>query len=184
MNLFALIVAALAVGLGNFGAAVSIGMSGAAATSRFKVGFVFGLFEAGMPLVGLLLGHGSAGTLGAVAGYAGGTLLIIMGGWQVVREVRSRGKDAKGALPAAGMWRLLLAAFALSMDNLVVGFTLGAKRAPLALAIIVFAVVSVVLSVLGFELGRRLSAAIDFGIDYLAGFVLVGVGVLVTVGKF
>lgn len=29
-----------------------------------RIGIVFGLFEAGMPLLGLLLGHGLAGTLG------------------------------------------------------------------------------------------------------------------------
>ena len=51
-----LMLAALAVGLGNFGASVSIGLSGAAMATRIKVGAVFVVFEAGMPLVGLLAG--------------------------------------------------------------------------------------------------------------------------------
>jgi putative Mn2+ efflux pump MntP len=54
-----LILAALAVGLGNFGASVGIGMSGANKATRIRVGLVFGVFEAGMPLVGLLAGRGS-----------------------------------------------------------------------------------------------------------------------------
>jgi manganese efflux pump family protein len=184
LSLLALITAAAAVGLGNFGAAISIGMSGAAVAARLRVGVVFGLFEAGMPLIGLVLGHGIARTFGSIAGYAGGGLLITMGGWQAVQNSLSRRKNAEPAFPTTGMWRLIVTGFALSMDNLVVGFTLGAKRTPLAAAIIVFAVVSVFLSLLGFEFGRLLNAAIEFRVEFLGALVLVCVGILIAAGTF
>jgi putative Mn2+ efflux pump MntP len=179
--MLALILAAVAVGLGNFGAAISIGLSGAAAATRLRVGAVFGVFEAGMPMVGLLVGHGTANTLGSAASYAGGGLLIAIGGWQLLQTLRARGQ-ASG--PPTGLFRLLLTGFALSIDNLVVGFSLGVQHTSLPEAVIVFAAVSVALSLLGLELGRRLGAAVEFGVEYLAGIVLVGVGVLVAAGEF
>ena len=65
--MLALTLAALAVGLGNFGASISIGLAGATIATRIKVGVVFGVFEAGMPLVGLLAGRGAAQALGGMA---------------------------------------------------------------------------------------------------------------------
>ncbi len=44
-----------------------------------RVGIVFGFFQAGMPLLGLLLGHGLAGTLGHAARWIGAALLIATG---------------------------------------------------------------------------------------------------------
>ncbi len=177
--MIALITAAIAVGLGNFGVAISIGLSGATVATRVRVGAVFGAYEVGMPLVGLLLGHDTANALGAIAGYAGGGILILMGGWQLVQTFQSRGQTST---PPAAIWHLLVTGFALSMDNLVVGFALGAQHAPLLVAIVVFAIISVTLCLLGLEMGHRLGAAIGSGVEYVAAFVLVGVGVLITVG--
>ena len=78
--------------------------------------------------------------------------------------------------------RLLLMAFALSMDNLVVGFSLGVQHISAADAVTVFAAVTAVLSMLGLELGRRIGAAVESGAEYLAGIVLMVVGVIVATG--
>jgi putative Mn2+ efflux pump MntP len=176
----ALTLAALAVGLGNFGAAISIGLSGAAAATRLRVGAVFGVFEAGMPMVGLLAGRGTATALGSIAGYAGGGLLIAIGIWQFVQARRARGQSSA---PPTGTGRLLITALALSMDNLVVGFSLGVQHTSLVEAILVFAVVSVALSLVGLEFGKRLGAAVEFGVEYVASLVLVGIGILVASGE-
>ena len=47
--MLALTLAALAVGLGNFGGIGHIGLAGASIATRIKVGAVFGVFEAGLP---------------------------------------------------------------------------------------------------------------------------------------
>jgi putative Mn2+ efflux pump MntP len=70
------------------------------------------------------------------------------------------------------------------MDNLVVGFSLGVQHVSVPEAIVVFAAVSVALSLIGLELGKRLGQAVAFGVEYIAGLVLVGVGVLVASGEF
>ena len=64
----------------------------------------------------------------------------------------------------------------LSIDNLIVGFALGAYRAPLPLGIALITAVSVGLSLIGLELGARLGTRIEHGSELLGGIVLVGVG--------
>ncbi len=71
--MLALLLVAASLGLSNFAAAIGIGVAGTDARTRLRVGIVFGLFEAGMPLPGLLPGHGLAGTLGHAARWIGAT---------------------------------------------------------------------------------------------------------------
>ena len=52
--------------------------------------------------------------------------------------------------------RLLLSAFALSLDNLVVGFALGAYQVSLLTGAAIFGAVSVVMTLAGLELGARI----------------------------
>jgi manganese efflux pump family protein len=175
----ALILAAFAVGFGNFAASVSIGLSGADRATRLRVGLVFGIFEAGMPLIGLLAGHSAVAALGGFSGITGGLLLILIGGWQLIQALRASG----GSSPPASFRRLLLTGFALSLDNLVVGFSLGVTHTSLIEALVVFGAASVVLSLAGLEIGQRLGQAFEFGAEYLAAAVLLAVGVLLATGE-
>jgi putative Mn2+ efflux pump MntP len=176
-----LILAAIAVGLGNFGASIGIGLSGVEPATRARVAVAFGVFEAGMPLVGLLVGNSVAHALGNGSRYTGGTLLVAMGAWQLAQTARASRKGLPP--PSIATRRLLLTAFALSIDNLVVGFSLGVQQTPVVEAVVAFAVVSVGLTLLGLEFGRRLAAVVGSGSQYLAGIVLVSVGILVAVGE-
>ncbi len=124
----ALILAAFAVGFGNFAASISIGLSGADRAARLRVGLVFGIFEAGMPLIGLLAGHSAVAALGDWSGITGGILLILIGGWQLIQALRAGGGSSP---PPTSFRRLLLTGFALSLDNLVVGFSLGVQHTSL-----------------------------------------------------
>ena len=177
--MLALLLAAVAVGLGNFGASIGIGLSDATRATRVRVALVFGVFEAGMPLVGLLAGRSVAQALGNVSGYVGGTLLVGIGAWQLIQAFRARNG---GIAPPTSTRRLLITGFALSMDNLVVGFSLGVQHTSLLDAVVVFAAVSVSLSLLGLEVGRRLGAVLEIGAGYLAGAILMAVGLIVAVG--
>jgi putative Mn2+ efflux pump MntP len=178
----ALLLVALALGLSNFAAAIGIGVSGTDARTRLRVGVVFAVFEAGMPLVGLALGRGLAGALGPAARWTGGGLLIAVG----VRAVwqAARGGDGGDAAVRAGQptGRLLVTGLALSIDNLAVGFALGAYRVGLALAVAVIGGVSVALSLIGLEVGARIGAAAGRYGELVGGLVLVGAGAAVVAG--
>ncbi len=75
----ALLLLAVAVGLSNAAAAIGIGVSGIRGRTRVRVAVIFGLFEAGMPVLGLALGDGVAASLGQAARVLGGATLIAIG---------------------------------------------------------------------------------------------------------
>jgi putative Mn2+ efflux pump MntP len=78
--------------------------------------------------------------------------------------------------------KLILTGAALSIDNLVVGFALGAYKVPLVEAAIVIAVVSVGMSLVGLEVGRRLGRSVEQWSAELGAAVLVLVGILIATG--
>jgi len=179
--MFALILAAVSVGLSNFAAAIGIGVSGIDARKRTEVAVVFGVFEVGMPIVGLALGHSLADSLGREAKWIGGGLLVAAGLYGVVSGLRKSGHEpeASASLPRG---RLILTGAALSIDNLVVGFALGAYHVSLVVAALTIGVVSVGLSLLGLELGARLGARTGDLAEVIGGAVLMAVGAAIAAG--
>lgn len=181
----AVLLIALSLGLSNFAASIGIGVSGIDARARLRVGVIFGLFETGMPILGLLLGHSLARTLGHAAHWIGAALLIGTGLYALIQAARSRSADDSEHQDATGRQhtrRLLVTGLALSLDNLAVGFALGTYHVSLLLAAVVIGAVSVELSLLGLELGRRLGARTGERSEYIGGLVLIGVGVALATG--
>ncbi|MGA9857958.1 MAG: manganese efflux pump [Solirubrobacteraceae bacterium] len=170
-----LLLVAASVGLDNFAAAIAIGISGVDQRLRLWIALVFGLFETGMPILGLLAGRGLAGSLGAGAHVLGGLLLIAAGAQMGFSSVRG-GEEESSTLAGVGVGRLLVLAAGLSIDNLVIGFALGAQSASIVFAVVVIGVVSVGLSLVGLELGSRLGESVGRRSELLgaAGLVLVG----------
>jgi manganese efflux pump family protein len=185
----ALLLVAASLGLSNLAASVGIGVSGVDGRTRLRVGVVFGVFETAMPLLGLLLGRGLAGPLGAAAHWIGAGLLVATGLYALVQAARPAGDhgasdtedDSRGtAGQPAG--RLVLTGLALSIDNLAVGFALGTYHVGLLVAVLVIGAVSVIMSLAGLELGQRLGARAGGRGEIVGGLVLIGVGVAIAAG--
>ena len=103
--MLALVLVAISLGLNNLAAAVAIGVGGVDGGTRLRVGLVFGVFEAGMPAIGLLIGRGLATTAGQAARWPGAALLVAAGGYALVRTLRERrrgGTAGAGRVPGAG----------------------------------------------------------------------------------
>jgi len=184
----ALLLLAVALGLDNLAAALGIGVGGVRGSARVRVAVVFGLFEAGMPVLGLLLGHGLADSLGQVARWLGGAALIAVGAFGLIHARRGAGQDKAipfGPGEQERSWRigqLLIAGLVLSGDNLAAGFALGAYHTNLAVAATVFGVVSVAMSLVGLELGARIGAAAGERSELIACALLIVVGVVIAAG--
>jgi manganese efflux pump family protein len=192
----ALLLAAVAVGLSNLAASIGIGVSGVTARTRLQVGLVFGVFEAGMPIVGLLIGQRIARDLGQAVRWPGAVLLIIVGASGLVRSLReSRRRAADGpeespnpgvqpktARPAAGLGRLLVSGFVLSLDNLVVGFALGTYQISILAGAALIGAVSVIMSLAGLEFGGLLGRWVGERGEQMSGVILILVGAAIAGG--
>jgi putative Mn2+ efflux pump MntP len=135
-----------------------------------------------MPVLGLFVGQAVAEVAGGVGRYIGAALLVVTGiytVWQGRRTGDVERAEERGQLKTR---QLAILAFALSIDNLVVGFALGSLRLPIALAAVTIAVVSVALSLLGLELGRRAGARVGEWSEEIGGVVLVLVGLALAAG--
>lgn len=175
-----LLLVAISVGMSNFAGSIGIGIAGIDARTRIRVGIAFGVFEAVMPLVGLLIGETLAGRLGSVGRYGGAALLVATGAWTIWQGRRTEAE----AEVQAGMDNrtLLVTAIALSLDNLVVGFALGVYRINLVVAAVTMGVVSVAMSLVGLELGSRLGERVEAYAEEIGGGILVLVGIGLATG--
>jgi manganese efflux pump family protein len=187
----ALLLAAVAVGLSNLAASIGIGVTGVTARTRLQVGLVFGVFEAGMPIVGLLIGQRIATDLGRAVRWPGAILLMIVGASALVRSLRESRKSAAGespqpadtpALPPRRLGRLLVSGFVLSLDNLVVGFALGTYQVGILSAAILIGAVSVAMSLAGLELGGLLGRWAGQRSEQMSGLILILVGAAIAGG--
>ncbi len=185
--MIALLLAAVAVGLGNLAAAIGIGVAGVDAKTRLRVGAVFGVFEAGMPVVGLLAGRRFATELGEAVRWPAASLLMLVGALALIRSIRESRRSPgpaprQPAIPAPGLGRLLLSGLALSLDNLVIGFALGTYGVGIAAGALVIGAVSVAMSLAGLELGSMLGRWAGRRSEQMSGVILILVGAAIAGG--
>jgi manganese efflux pump family protein len=180
--LLSLLLVSLSVGLSNFAGAIGIGLSGINIRTRVRVGIAFGFFEALMPVIGLLLGEAVAGFFGHYGKYVGAVLLVLTGAYTII-QARVTAVEQKARMPRSLRMRsLLILALALSIDNLAVGFALAIYHIDIVLAALTFGVVSIVMSLLGLELGHRVGKRVEAWSEEIGGGVLILVGVAIGVG--
>ena len=185
-SFLSLLLVSFSVGLSNFAGAIGIGLSGIDARTRLRVGIAFGLFEALMPVIGLLLGQSVAGLFGHYGKYVGGGILVLTGAYTIWQGRRADSLEAKSgtviAVQGMATRQLVIRALALSNDNLVVGFAIAIYNVTIVLAAAMMGVVSVALTLVGLELGHRLGERVEKWSDEIGGAVLIGVGVALAVG--
>ena len=177
-----LLLVAFSLGLSNFAGAITIGLSGVTARRRLEVGVVFGVFEAGMPVLGLALGRGLAHDFGHATNWVGGGLLMATGGYSVFQGLGSPDTGDSPITADNQRGRLLLTGLALSIDNLAVGFALGTYRVTLAVAAVVIGAVSVTMALIGLEVGARIGTRIGERGELLGGLILMALGVAIAAG--
>jgi putative Mn2+ efflux pump MntP len=193
----ALLLAAVAVGLSNLAASIGIGVTGVTAKTRLQVSLVFGVFESGMPIVGLLIGQRIASDLGQAVRWPGAILLMVVGAFGLVRSLRDSRKSATDespqpaavpatpavpAVPPSRLGRLLISGFVLSLDNLVVGFALGTYQVDILTGAILIGAVSVAMSLAGLELGGLLGRWAGQRSEQMSGLILIVVGAAIAGG--
>jgi manganese efflux pump family protein len=163
--------------LSNFGGAVGLGVLPLTQRLRIEIAATFLVMEVAMPVIGLLLGSRLAGSVGSRGQLIAGLVLVGIGGYTLL-ETRRETRDL--TIPVKRRTIVLLAV-ALSLDNLVVGLGLGLLHAPIPVAAGFMGACSLVLTIIGLELGRQLGNRVGERSELFSGLVLVGAGLFVLV---
>ncbi|KPV44915.1 manganese efflux pump MntP family protein [Alicyclobacillus ferrooxydans] len=169
-----LVLLGMALGLNNALASVALGTSGLKRSKLLQIAFLFALFEALMPILGIFLGDEVARLIGNHARYVGVGLLAAVGVYFFLKASDEQKADEQREPSLPGVKSIILA-IALSLDNLTVGFGLGMLDVPLTLAAIAFGCISLVMTYVGLEIGRFLGKKVAVSADKLSGIVLVAV---------
>jgi putative Mn2+ efflux pump MntP len=165
----------LPLGLDTLAIAIALGLQG---HGPLRPALLFVTFETTMPLIGIVIGRVAGLWFETPTAYLGGLILLAVG-FHTLREARHR-KNEVQRFALDSLRGIILAGLCISMDEIAIGFPLGALRLPIVTVLGAIAIQTFVVSVGGILVGRKISQRLGMQASRLAGlaagaaFVLLG----------
>ena len=154
--------------LDNFRVSIALGTVPFGLRRAVQVALVFGLWDAIMPLVGLLIGRKIGEAVGDLAELVGAAALGGYGLYLVISALRNPEPEELDH-----PWALFGIPFTLSLDNLFAGASLGLLGLAPWLTAAVFGVMTAVMSLVGLQLGRAAARIVRIRSDLVGGVTLI-----------
>jgi putative Mn2+ efflux pump MntP len=175
----------LPLAIDTFVLGTALGAAGLARRERLRTSLLLTAFEAGMPLVGFLIGAGLGSFIGQWANYLAAAVLAATGAWML----RPAGSEEEAEeqklrlLESARGWAVIGLGLGISLDELAIGFGVGLLRLPLVLLVTLIAVQAFLAAQLGMRLGSRLAERTREAAEKFAGALLLVAASLVVAEK-
>ena len=173
----------IAIGLAMDAFAVSIckglAMKKPDLRSMLIVGIWFGGFQAGMPVIGYLLGRSMYGLISDYDHWIAFGLLALIGLNMIVSSLSGKEEDEQTA--DLSVSTMLLLAIATSIDALAVGISLAMDGSDLITSVAMIGVVTLVLSMIGVKMGAKVGDRFGKRAEALGGVILLAIGVKILV---
>ena len=157
------------LGIDTFAVAVALGIRD---MGPLRPALVFAVFEAVMPLVGLLLGRVVGARFETAAVVAGGIVLIAVA-FYMFKEALEVENEAEN-MSFASLRTAAFAGFGISMDELAIGFPMGTSGLPIPETIGAIAIQTFIVTYAGTVVGRRIGEALGRRTSRFAGLVAAG----------
>ncbi|MDE7360386.1 MAG: manganese efflux pump MntP family protein [Oscillospiraceae bacterium] len=172
----------VAVGLSAdaFAVALADGLNLRRRRKAVLIAFMFGLFQAMMPIIGYLFGSGFAHLFSSFDHYLALAVLGFIGGKMITESIRELAHEDDDEPPKLGgltFPALLAQSAATAIDALMVGVSFAAIRVSIAPAALFIGAVTFVLSLLGALGGRRLGLRFGAKAELAGGIVLAVIGI-------
>jgi manganese efflux pump family protein len=174
----------LPLALDTLALGAALGIAGLEKKDQLRVALVFTLFEAGMPIAGIVIGRAVGSVLGATAGWAGIAVLLVAG-VLLLRPDRDDTLEQKrlSLLAHARGLAIVDLGIAISVDELTIGFSAGLLALPIALMVVWIAVQAFLAAQLGLRFGARVGEQIRERSEQAAGVVLIAVALFLLVAR-
>lgn len=169
----------LAIGLSMDAFAVSIGKGLSLKKINLKkaaiVGLYFGGFQAGMPLIGYLLGAQFQNKIASIDHWIAFILLGIIG-VNMIKEALSDDEEEAEEEDSLSFKNMLILSIATSIDALAVGVTFAFLKVNILFAIATIGICTFLLSAAGVMLGGKLGAKYKSRAELVGGAILIIMG--------
>lgn len=182
MSLVELVFVAIGVSMDAFAVAVCKGLSMKKVTVKKAgiVGLYFGSFQAGMPLIGYLLGVQFRHAITSVDHWIAFLLLSIIG-VAMIKEARgssceSCSDETNEIDESLGFKKMSVLAIATSIDALAVGVTLAFLDVAIVPAVSFIGIITFSLSMLGVKMGNVFGTLYKSKAEFAGGSILVLMG--------
>ncbi|MEV0690340.1 manganese efflux pump [Streptomyces sp. NPDC050388] len=163
-----ILVLGFVLSLDNFRVSIALGTVPFGLKRAVQVALTFGLWDAIMPLVGLLVGRRIGEAVGGVADLMGAAALGGYGLYLVISALRNPEPEELDQ-----PWALFGIPLTLSLDNLFAGASLGLLGLSPWFSAAVFGAITAVMSLVGLRLGRAAARLIRIRSDLLSGITLI-----------
>jgi len=181
MNLSDIILIAIGLAMDCF--AVSIACGIAMKPFRFgpalRIAFLFGLFQAVMPLIGWLAGSTFKHLIESYDHWIAFGILLLLGG-RMLWEYFFVHPDKKILNPYKKRVVLTLA-LATSIDALAIGLSFAFLHIDLMMPVLIIGVSSLLFSSLGLLIGKRYGHRFHIPAELFGGIVLIGIGIKILI---
>ncbi len=172
----------VAVGLSMDAFAVSVckglGMRRLDARIALVLALLFGGFQAGMPVVGWLLGSQFLWLIEPVDHWIAFGLLALIGG-NMIREALGDEEEEAGTTDRVVWGEFLMLAVATSIDALAVGISFAALSVDIWFSVLAIGITTFVLSLVGVAVGHFFGARYERPAQIAGGVVLICIGIKV-----
>lgn len=143
-------------------------------SQAMSVGLYFGIFQAGMPLLGYLLGVQFKDIIASVDHWIAFVLLGIIG-CNMIRESKEEEEACEDA--SVSFRNMILLAIATSIDALAIGITFAFLSVQIVPAAVMIGTTTFVLSMLGVKLGGIFGAKFKNHAEMAGGIILILLGI-------
>lgn len=181
MTIISIFIIAISLALDSFSVSVANGIKHKHPSIKdaFKVALFFGGFQAFMPLIGWFIGSSLQGFISSFTPWVAFILLSIIGGKMIHESFQK--SDEKEKINLLNNKTLLMLSIATSIDALAVGVTLGLIQLPLIISVSVIGIVTFLLCLMGFLLGKKLGSFFEGKVEIIGGIVLVLIGTKILI---
>ena len=173
MNILSIILVAIGLAMDCFAVSLSAGAATNKTKLALKIALYFGLFQAGMFLLGWLAGYSFRYFIQGLDHWIALGLLAFVGGKMIYGAVRNKPEDK---IDFSSNKIILLLAVATSIDALAVGISFVFLNTNLIFPAIAIGLASLGLSLLGNFLGQKANSFLGRRAEIVGGIILILIG--------
>ncbi|MDD3078264.1 MAG: manganese efflux pump MntP family protein [Paludibacter sp.] len=183
MDILSIIIIGIGLAMDCFAVSISKGIC----SNKFnwanalRMAFLFGFFQALMPLIGYFAGFSFAKYMEAFDHWIAFGLLVIIGGKMFIEGLKPIDPQCE-LTPAPFRWKTLITlAIATSIDALATGIIFISFPERIYTAVAIIGLISFLFSLIGTYLGVHFGKKLRFNVEIIGGIILIGIGTKILI---